>query len=67
MLIVSAMRYCFTMGHKEIDVKYWMNAPLRGKFQPTIDRGHHLNDLKRSVALCCKFGCRLGGAEIFAF
>ena len=44
-----------------------MNAPLCGKFQTVIDRGHHLDDLKRSVASRPKLGRRLGGAEILAF
>ena len=50
MLIVGAMHHCFTVWREKIDVEHWMDAPLRGKFQAIVDRGHHLDDLKRSVA-----------------
>ena len=67
MLIVGAVHYCFAIGCKEVDMEHWMNAPLRGKFQSIIDRGHHLDNFKRSMASCHKFGHRLGDAKIFAF
>ena len=67
MLVVGAMCYCFAIRREKINVKHWMNAPLRGKFETVIDGGHHLDNLKRSVASRPKFGRRLGGTEILAF
>jgi hypothetical protein len=32
-----------------------MDTPLRGKFQPVIDGGHHLDDLEWSVAFRSEF------------
>ena len=60
------MRYCFAIGREKIYVKHGVDAPLRGKLEAVIDGGHHLDNLKRSVASRPKFGRRLGGAEIFA-
>ena len=31
-LIVGPMCYCFAIRCEKIDVEYWMDAPLRGKF-----------------------------------
>ena len=31
-LIVGAMHYGLAIGGEKIDVKHWMDAPLRGKF-----------------------------------
>ena len=48
-------------------MKHWMDAPLRGKFQVVIDRGHHLDNLKRSMVSRREFGHRLSGMEVLAF
>ena len=45
---------------------HWVDAPLRGKFETVINWGHHLDNLKRSVASCPEFGRWLGGAEVLA-
>jgi hypothetical protein len=34
------------IGGEKIDVKHWMDAPLRGKLEAIIDCGHHLSDLE---------------------
>ncbi len=47
----------FSVGCEKIDMEYVMNAPLRGKFQLIVDRGHHLDDLEGAVS----FGRKLGG------
>ena len=60
------MGYCLPVWHEKIDVEHWMDTPLRGKFEAIIDRGHHLDDLKRAVALRPEFGRRLGGTEVLA-
>ena len=66
-LVIGAMGYCFPVRREKINMEHWVDAPLRGKFKMVIDRGHHLNDFKWSVASCREFGHRLGGTEIFAF
>src|SRR6266702_1671002 len=44
-----------------------MNAPLRGKLQPIVDRGHHLSNWKGAVSLGRKLGGRLIGAKVTSF
>ena len=46
-----------SVGCEKIDMKHVVNAPLCGKLQSIIDRGHHLDDLKRAMSL----GRKLGG------
>ena len=67
MLIVSTVGYCFLVWREKIDVEHWMNAPLRGKFQPVIYWGHHLDNLKRFVVSRPELGHRLSGMEVLAF
>ena len=40
----------FAIGCEKINVEYWVNASLCGKFEAVIDRGHHLNNLERAVS-----------------
>ena len=47
--VVCAMYGRLTVGCEKIDVKHWMDAPLRGKFEAIIDRGHHLYEDRKSV------------------
>ncbi len=56
------MEFGFSVWREKINVKYIMNAPLRGEFQSIIDRGHHLNDGKRAVPFGRKLGGQLVGA-----
>jgi len=57
----------FSVRCEKIDMEYVMNAPLRGKFQSIVDRGHHLNDGKRAVPLGRKLGSWLVCAEVASF
>jgi hypothetical protein len=61
------MHYCFFIRREKIDVKHWVNAPLRGKFQTIIDSRHHLNDFEGSMSSGHKLGGRLINTEILAF
>ena len=61
------MSHRFTIGREKIDVEYWVDAPLRGKFETVIDCGHHLNDFKWSMSLGRKLGGRLMCAEMTPF
>ena len=40
----------FAIRCEKIDVEYWVNAPLHGKFEAVIDRGHHLDNLERAMS-----------------
>ena len=57
----------FTVWREKIDVKHWMNAPLRGKFEAIIDRGHHLYDLKGPMSLGRKLGSWLYDFQVAPF
>ncbi len=61
------MKVSFSVWCEKIDVEYIMNAPLRGKFQSIVDRGHHLNDWKGAVSLGRKLGGWLIGAKVVSF
>ncbi len=52
---------------EKIDVKYVMNAPLRGKFQSVVDRGHHLNDGKGAMLFGHKLYRQLICPEVVSF
>ena len=48
-------------------MKNGVDAPLRGKFEAVVDRGHHLDDLERSMPSGCKFRCWLVGPKVASF
>ena len=64
LLILGPVHYCFVIGGEKISVEHWMNAPLHGKFQMVIDRGHHLNDLEKSMSSGHKLGHWLIKTEV---
>ena len=41
MLVIGTMCNCLLIQREKIDVEDWVNAPLHGKFQMVINRGHH--------------------------
>ena len=44
------MRGSLSIGCEKIDVEYWMNASLCGKFEAIVDKGHHLDNLKGAMS-----------------
>ncbi len=56
------MEIGFSVWREKINMKYVMNAPLRGKFQSIVDRGHHLNNSKGTMSLGRKFSGWLIGS-----
>ena len=39
---------------EKIDVKCWVDTPLHGKLETITDRGHHLDNLLRTMSSGCK-------------
>jgi hypothetical protein len=66
-LVIRTMCRGLLIPREKIRVEHRVNAPLRGKFKAIVDRGHHLNDLKRSMPLGRKLGSRLMRAQMTSF
>src|SRR6266702_5014651 len=61
------MNVGFLVGCEKIDVKHVMNAPLCGKFQSIIDRGHHLDDPEGAMSFGHKLSGWLIGTQVASF
>ena len=48
-LVIVPMHLSLVIRGQQVDVEYWMNAPLMGEFEPIRDGGHHLRDSKRPM------------------
>ena len=48
-------------------MKHWVNAPLCGKFEVIVDRGHHLCDLEGPVSLGRKLSSWLCNPQVAPF
>jgi hypothetical protein len=57
----------FTIRGQEVCMKHIVDAPLCGKFQPIVDRGHHLGDLKGAVVFWGEFRGWLVGSQVASF
>ena len=57
----------FSVGCEKIDMKHVVNAPLCGKLQSIVNRGHHLDNLKGAVSLGHKFGSWLIRMQVASF
>ena len=66
-MIVGPMSRRFTIRSQEVCVKHVMDAPLRGKFEPVVDRGHHLDNGEWAVAPRSEFRRWLVRAEVAPF
>ena len=57
----------FVIRCEKINVEYWVNAPLRGKFEAIIDRGHHLDNPERTMSPGHKLHGWLVGTQVAPF
>ena len=66
-LIVAPMCGSFAIRCEKVCVKNGVDAPLRGKFETIVDRGHHLNDLKWPMSSGRKLRGWLVGPKVASF